>query len=349
MDGKRFIPTDTGRIVNSFLTQHFDRYVDYDFTAKLEDELDAISRGEKDWVPVLEAFWGDFRDRVKEKEENVTRAEAVQSRELGPDPQSGRPVSVRLGRFGPIVQIGTKDDEEKPRFAGLLPGQKMDKVTLEEALELFKLPRDLGETPEGEPVMVNIGRFGPYVKYGSKYASLGPDDDVWTIELPRALEVVAEKKKKDAERFIKSFDAEGIQVLNGRYGPYVTDGNKNAKIPKETDPKSLTLEQCQELIAAAPERKGRGRKGAAKSTGKTAAKSSSKAEGKTASKTSAKSTAKSTSAKKPATKKKATASKTGAKKTTAKKTPAKKSSTAKSAGAGDNRLSAEPSGDRGSE
>ncbi|WP_019593470.1 DNA topoisomerase I [Thioalkalivibrio sp. ALM2T] len=349
MDGKRFIPTDTGRIVNSFLTQHFDRYVDYDFTAKLEDELDAISRGEKDWVPVLEAFWGDFRDRVKEKEENVTRAEAVQSRELGPDPQSGRPVSVRLGRFGPIVQIGTKDDEEKPRFAGLLPGQKMDKVTLEEALELFKLPRDLGETPEGEPVMVNIGRFGPYVKYGSKYASLGPDDDVWTIELPRALEVVAEKKKKDAERFIKSFDAEGIQVLNGRYGPYVTDGNKNAKIPKETDPKSLTLEQCQELIAAAPERKGRGRKGATKSTGKTAAKSSSKAEGKTASKTSAKSTAKSTTTKKTATKKKATASKTGAKKTTVKKTPAKKSSTAKSASAGDNRLSAEPSGDRGSE
>ncbi|WP_019023224.1 MULTISPECIES: DNA topoisomerase I [unclassified Thioalkalivibrio] len=350
MDGKRFIPTDTGRIVNSFLTQHFDRYVDYDFTAKLEDELDAISRGEKDWVPVLEDFWGDFRDRVKEKEENVTRAEAVQSRELGPDPQSGRPVSVRLGRFGPIVQIGTKDDEEKPRFAGLLPGQKMDKITLDEALELFKLPRDLGETPEGEPVMVNIGRFGPYVKYGSKYASLGPDDDVWTIELPRALEIVAEKKQKDAERFIKSFDEEGIQVLNGRYGPYVTDGNKNAKIPKETDPKSLTLAQCQELIAAAPERKGRGRKGASKSTAKSS--------GKTASKSS---TAKKTSTKKAATTKKA-ASKTGTKKTavkksTSKKAPAKKATTAKSGGAksdsgdnaGDSRLSAQPSGDRGSE
>ncbi|MGM0552240.1 MAG: DNA topoisomerase I [Pseudomonadota bacterium] len=352
MDGKRFIPTDTGRIVNSFLTQHFDRYVDYDFTAKLEDELDAISRGEKDWVPVLEDFWYDFRDRVKEKEENVTRAEAVQSRELGPDPKSGRPVSVRLGRFGPIVQIGTKDDEEKPRFAGLLPGQKMDKITLDEALELFKLPRDLGETPEGEPVMVNIGRFGPYVKYGSKYASLGPDDDVWTIELPRALEIVAEKKKKDAERFIKSFDDEGIQVLNGRYGPYVTDGNKNAKIPKETDPKSLTLEQCQELIAAAPERKGRGRKGAAKSTAKSSGKTAARAAGKTATKSTSKSSGtKKTPPKKAATSKKA-ASKTGTKKTAAKKSPAKKSGGAKSGNggnAGDSRLSAQPSGDRGSE
>jgi DNA topoisomerase-1 len=344
MDGKRFIPTDTGRIVNSFLTQHFDRYVDYDFTAKLEDELDAISRGEKDWVPVLEDFWGDFRDQVKEKEENVTRAEAVQSRELGTDPQSGRPVSVRLGRFGPIVQIGTKDDEEKPRFAGLLPGQKMDKITLDEALELFKLPRDLGETPEGEPVMVNIGRFGPYVKYGSKYASLGPDDDVWTIELPRALEIVAEKKQKDAERFIKSFDEEGIQVLNGRYGPYVTDGKKNAKIPKETDPKSLTLAQCQELIAAAPERKGRGRKGASKSTAKSSGKAASK------------SASKSSTTKKAATSKAGT-KKTAAKKSTSKKAPAKKATTAKSGSAksgsggnaGDSRLSAQPSGDRGSE
>ena len=346
MDGKRFIPTDTGRIVNAFLTRHFDRYVDYDFTAKLEDELDAISRGEKDWVPVLEDFWGDFRDRVKEKEETVTRAEAVQSRELGTDPQSGRPVSVRLGRFGPIVQIGTKDDEEKPRFAGLLPGQKMDKITLEEALELFKLPRELGETPEGEPVLVNIGRFGPYVKYGSKYASLGPDDDVWSIELPRALEIVAEKKKKDAERFIKSFDEEGIQVLNGRYGPYVTDGKKNAKIPKEQDPKALTLEQCQELIAAAPERKGRGRKGAAaKSSGaKGATKSAGKAttaKGKTASK------ARSTTAKSTTTKDKGKSATT--KKAATSKKPASGKGSGKSASGGsDAGVSAKSSGGRGS-
>jgi len=344
MDAKRFIPTDTGRIVNAFLTRHFDRYVDYDFTAELEDELDAISRGEKDWVPVLEDFWYNFRDQVKEKEENVTRAEAVQSRELGTDPKSGRPVSVRLGRFGPIVQIGTKDDAEKPRFAGLLPGQKMDKITLDEALELFKLPRELGETPEGEPVMVNIGRFGPYVKYGSKYASLGPDDDVWNIELPRALEIVAEKKKKDAERFIKSFDEAGIQVLNGRYGPYVTDGKKNAKIPKETDPGSLTLAQCQELIAAAPERKGRGRKGA----NKTAAKSTEKSGGKSA--------AKSTSAKKPAAATKTKTKASGTQKTDTKKATAQKAGTKSSSKAGpkskrsdDSRLSAQSPSDRGSD
>lgn len=257
MDGKRFLPTDIGRIVNSFLTQHFSRYVDYDFTAKLEDELDEIARGEKEWIPVLERFWTGFHQQVEEKAASVTRAEAVQSRDLGTDPKSGRPVSVRMGRFGPIVQIGTKDDEEKPRFAGLLPGQKMDQVTLDEALTLFKLPRELGTTEDGEPVLVNVGRFGPYVKYGSKYASLGPDDDVWNIELERALEIVAEKKAFDAAKYIKSFPAEGIEVLNGRYGPYITDGTKNAKIPKDREPASLSLAECQELLAAAPDRRGR--------------------------------------------------------------------------------------------
>jgi DNA topoisomerase I len=160
------------------------------------------------------------------------------------------------------VQIGTKDDEEKPRFAGLRPGQKMDSISLEEALELFKLPRELGETPEGEPVSVNIGRFGPYVKFGNRYASLKPDDDPFTIELSRALELVAEKKEADANKYIRVFEEAGVQVLNGRYGPYITDGSKNARIPKDRDPKSLTLEECQALLAAAPERKGR--RGAAK-------------------------------------------------------------------------------------
>ena len=272
MDGKRFLPTDIGRIVNAFLTQHFTRYVDYDFTAKLEDELDEIARGEKDWIPVLERFWNGFREQVEDKAASVTRAEAVQSRELGTDPKSGRPVSVRMGRFGPIVQIGTKDDEEKPRFAGLLPGQKMDQVTLEEALALFRLPRELGETPEGEPVQVNVGRFGPYVKYGRKFASLGQDDDVWTIELPRALEIIAEKKALDAQKYIRSFPDAGIEVLNGRFGPYVTDGRKNAKIPKDRAPEDLTLEECRELLAATPERRGRRSvKGSAGASAKSAA------------------------------------------------------------------------------
>jgi DNA topoisomerase-1 len=261
MEGKRFHPTDIGRIVNSFLTQHFTRYVDYDFTANLEDELDEISRGEKDWIPVLEGFWKGFSTQVEDKAASVSRAEAVQSRDLGTDPASGRPVSVRMGRYGPIVQIGTKDDEEKPRFAGLLPGQKMDQVSLDEALALFQLPRDLGETPDGEPVQVNVGRFGPYVKYGRKFASLGPDDDVWNIELSRALEIIGEKKALDAQKHINSFPSAGIEVLNGRYGPYITDGKKNARIPKDREPAELTLEECQALLAAAPERRARaGRK-----------------------------------------------------------------------------------------
>ncbi|MCG5502013.1 DNA topoisomerase I, partial [Ectothiorhodospira lacustris] len=260
---RRFVPTDIGRIVNTFLTQHFTQYVDYDFTARLEDELDEISRGEKDWIPVMEGFWSRFHEQVKEKDASVTREEAVQAREIGTDPQSGRPVSVRMGRYGPFVQIGTKEDEEKPRFAGLRPGQKMDSITLDEALALFQLPRELGETPEGEPVSVNIGRFGPYVKFGSRYASLKKEDDPYTIELPRALELVAEKKEIDANRFIQVFEEAGIQVLNGRYGPYITDGSKNARIPKDADPKALTLEQCRTLLAAAPEKKGRGTKKAA--------------------------------------------------------------------------------------
>ncbi|MFP4160973.1 MAG: DNA topoisomerase I [Ectothiorhodospira sp.] len=280
LENRRFVPTDIGRIVNNFLTQHFTRYVDYDFTARLEDELDEISRGEKDWIPVMEGFWQRFSEQVKDKETSVTREEAVQAREIGTDPKSGRPVSVRMGRYGPFVQIGTKDDEEKPRFAGLRPGQKMDGITLDEALALFKLPRELGETPEGEPVSVNIGRFGPYVKFASRYASLGKEDDPYTIELPRALELVAERKRIDAERFIKSFEDEGIQVLNGRYGPYITDGSKNARVPKDREPKGLTLEECRELLAAAPERKGRGRRGAAaKKTAKTPAKDTGKATG----------------------------------------------------------------------
>jgi DNA topoisomerase-1 len=256
IESRRFFPTDIGRLVTRFLTKHFYQYVDYDFTARLEDELDEISRGEKDWVPVMDAFWKPFDELVKDKEESVTREEAVEARELGTHPKSGKPVSVRMGRYGPFVQVGTRDDEEKPLFAGLRPGQKMDQITLEDALELFKLPRDLGETPEGEKVSASIGRFGPYVKYGSKYVSI-KGEDPHIIELDQALEFIAKKKEEDANKFIKEFEAEGIQVLNGRYGPYVTNGKKNAKIPKDVEPESLTLEQCQEMIAKAPVRKAR--------------------------------------------------------------------------------------------
>ena len=295
MDAKRFIPTDIGRIVNGFLTEHFTQYVDYDFTAKLEDDLDEVSLGHKDWVPLLDEFWRPFTKLCVEKEESVTREQVAQARELGTDPKSGKPVTVRMGRYGPFVQIGTKDDEEKPKFAGLRPGQKMNDIDLETALELFKLPRKLGETPDGLPVSASIGRFGPYVRYGDKYVSIRGDDDPYTIELPRALELIEEKKIADANRIILDFEEEGIQVLNGRYGPYITNKKKNARVPKDREPKSLTLEECIELLAAAPER---GRRGKKKTTAKKAAK-------KKTAKKKTKKKAKKKAAKKKAAKKKA--------------------------------------------
>src|SRR5262245_13213835 len=222
MDARRFIPTDIGKIVNRFLTDHFHRYVEYGFTADMEDELDAVSRGEEEWTIPLQKFWKPFINQVEHTEKNVTREQVAQARELGRDPASGKPVTVRMGRFGPFVQIGTKDDEEKPRFAGLRPGQKMDAIQLADALELFKLPRTLGTTAEGETVLTAIGRFGPYVKYGSKYVSM-KEDDPYTVTLERALELIQAKVIADANRIIQDFAEQKIQVLNGRYGPYVTD------------------------------------------------------------------------------------------------------------------------------
>ena len=261
MDNRRFIPTDIGKIVGGFLSKHFHKYVEYGFTAALEDELDAVSRGEEDWTEPLKKFWKPFITQVEHIEKNVSREEVAQARELGKDPVSGKPVTVRMGRYGPFVQIGTKDDEEKPKFAGLRPGQKMDLIKLPEALELFKLPRKLGVTADGESVEANIGRFGPYIKFGAKYVSLKPPDDPYTVELERALECIRLKKEADANRIIQDFGVDNIQVLNGRYGPYITDGKRNARMPKDTDPKSVTLETCRELLAVAPLRGSRfGRK-----------------------------------------------------------------------------------------
>ena len=251
IESRRFTATDIGKIVSRFLTQYFTTYVDYDFTAKMEDSLDSVAAGEQEWVPLLDRFWKPFIELVNHTETSVSREEVAQARDLGIDPASGKPMSVRMGRFGPFVQIGTKDDEEKPRFAGLRPGQKMDAITHEQALELFKLPRKLGQTAAGEDIVANTGRFGPYVKYGAKYVSLKTDDP-YEITPERALEVIREKEIADANRLILDFPDAGIQVLNGRYGPYITDKQRNAKIPKDRDPKSLTLPECQALLAAAP-------------------------------------------------------------------------------------------------
>jgi len=313
LETRRFYPTDIGRIVNRFLTEHFTQYVDYNFTANLENELDEISRGEKAWIPVLEAFWKPFHELVEDKDKSVTREEVMQARVIGTDEKTGKPVSVRMGRFGPFVQIGHRDDEEKPQFASLRPGQKMDSVTFEDALELFKLPRALGETEEGEAISTNFGRFGPYVKYGSKFVSLPKDNnDPYTVTLEQALELIAAKKQADAEKLIQDYPDEGIQVLNGRWGPYVTDKNKNARVPKDVDAKTLTLEDCVRMLAEAPERKGRGKKAAPKKAEKTT-------------KTAAK---KKPAAKKPAAKK-APVKKAPAKKAATKKAPAKKKPAAK--------------------
>ena len=250
LEKRRFKPTDIGRIVNRFLTQHFEHYVNYEFTARLEDELDAVSRGEQEWKPLMREFWEDFQRQLDEKSA-VSREEVIQARELGIDPQSGKPVSVRLGRFGPLAQIGNRDDAEKPRFAGLLPGQSIENITLEEALDLFKLPRFLGETPQGEKVSANIGRFGPYIQYGKKYVSL-KEDDPYSISLERALQLIEEKKIADANKTIKTFNNSTVQILNGRYGPYITNGKTNARIPKGREPEKLTLAECQELLDKAP-------------------------------------------------------------------------------------------------
>jgi DNA topoisomerase-1 len=268
IESRRFTATDIGKIVSRFLTQYFTTYVDYDFTAKMEDSLDAVATGEQEWVPLLDKFWKPFIKLVNHTESSVSREEVAQARDLGTDPASGKPMSVRMGRFGPFVQIGTKDDADKPRFAGLRPGQKMDQISHADALVLFQLPRKLGVTERGEEITANTGRFGPYVKYGAKYVSLKTDDP-YTITQERALEVIRDKEIADANRLILDFPDVGIQVLNGRYGPYITDKTRNAKIPKDREPKSLTLAECQSLLAAAPLRKW-GRK-SAKGSGKAGA------------------------------------------------------------------------------
>jgi DNA topoisomerase-1 len=255
---KRFVPTDLGKIVNRFLTGNFERYVDFGFTAAMEDELDNISRGEEEWIPVLDRFWAGLKKQIDDVEANVTRSDVAMARDLGIDPVSGRPVSVRYGKYGAFAQMGTRDDEEKPKFASLRPGQRMDDVTLADALELFQLPRTLGTMPDGQPIKVAVGRFGPYAQYGTKkYVSLKKEDDPYTITLERAIELIHEKQQIEANRIIRDFPEAGIQVLNGRYGPYITDGKKNGKIPKDREPASLTLEECQAIIAAAPVRTGR--------------------------------------------------------------------------------------------
>ncbi|WP_083960922.1 DNA topoisomerase I [Thermomonas fusca] len=265
LDGRAFKPTDIGRAVGKFLSSHFSKYVDYDFTANLEDELDAVSRGEEDWIPLMEKFWGPFKALVDDKKATLDKADAGSVRVLGSDPASGRPLSARIGRFGPLVQIGTVEDEEKPRFASLKPGQSIFNITLDEALMLFEMPRKLGVDGSGEEVSVGIGRFGPFAKRGSSYASLKKEDDPYVIDLARAIFLIEEKEEIARNRVIKEWPGHDVQVLNGRFGPYISDGKLNGKIPKDREPASLSLEETLKLLeeTGKPARKGFGAKKAA--------------------------------------------------------------------------------------
>ncbi|MEB2034373.1 DNA topoisomerase I [Xanthomonas campestris pv. campestris] len=261
MEGRSFRPTDVGRAVSKFLSGHFTRYVDYDFTANLEDDLDAVSRGEAEWIPLMEKFWGPFKELVEDKKDSLDKTDAGSVRVLGADQVSGKEVSARIGRFGPMVQIGTVEDEDKPTFASLRPGQSIYSISIEDALELFKMPRALGQDKD-QDVSVGIGRFGPFARRGSVYASLKKEDDPYTIDLARAVFLIEEKEEIARNRVIKEFDGSDIQVLNGRFGPYISDGKLNGKIPKDREPASLTFEEVQQLLAdtGKPVRKGFGAK-----------------------------------------------------------------------------------------
>ncbi|MFW2525538.1 type I DNA topoisomerase [Aliarcobacter butzleri] len=246
-EDNKLIPTQTGEIVNSFLVDHFSNIVDLGFTAKIEEEFDEIAEGKIAWEEVMKNFYGGFKKTIDEKESSVSKEDYVQVNELGIDPKSGKPVSARVGRFGPFVQIGTKDDEEKPKFVAIPDNLNMDTITLEEALFLFNLPRVVGNTENGDEIKANIGRFGPYLQVKTKFYSLKTDDP-YTIDLNRALEIIKDIDEAKEKSTIKTFDKEKIQILVGQYGPYIKQGRKNFKIPKGKNAEELTLEECLEII-----------------------------------------------------------------------------------------------------
>ena len=253
-DQNKLIPTDIGKVVSDFLVKHFAEVMDYDFTKNIENELDDIAEGSKGRVEVLRHFYGPFH-RLVEASADVSRAEASQARPVGTDPKSGRVIYARFGRYGAMLQKGENSDDEKPDFAKLPTGTTIDTVTLEQAIEAFKLPRLVGQTADGQDIKANIGRFGPYIQIGKLFVSIKPLDP-HDITLEQALEAYAEKLKTEAERNIADF-GDGIKILKGRYGPYITDGKKNAKIPKDTEPATITHAQAKKLLKEAPAAKKR--------------------------------------------------------------------------------------------
>lgn len=310
----KLFPTNTAMVVNDFLVEHFPDITDFSFTSNVEQEFDEIATGKLEWKKMIDNFYKPFHKKVKVTE-LVERSAAGKNRELGVDPKTGKNVYVKLGKFGAYVQVGENPDDnggEKPKFASLRPGQFIENISLEDALELMKLPRQMGDFEE-KPVVVAIGRFGPYVSHDKKFVSIPKDLDPYTITYDKAVELIHNKRIADANRTIKTFPENAdIQVLNGRFGPYIKAGTKNVKIPKDKVPEELTLEECVELAANAPERKGRFGRFGAKKTVAPPSESATKAPKKTA--------AKKTAAKKTLTKPaRATDGKTAVKKVTIKK------------------------------
>ena len=243
----KLLPTDIGIVVNDFLLDFFPEIMDYNFTATVEKDFDEIADGKRVWSELISDFYKDFEPKI----DNIVQTKSehkVGERILGNDPASGKPISVKIGRFGPIVQIGSATDEEKPRFAQMKPGQTLETITLEEALSLFSLPRTLGEYDE-TAVTIGAGRFGPYIKFGSAYVTLPKTHDPLTVSLEEAIELIEAKRKAEAERVIKSFEEKPeLQVLNGRFGPYIAFDGNNYKLPKNVIPAELTLEECIDIV-----------------------------------------------------------------------------------------------------
>ena len=257
----KLLPTDIGTVVNDFLMEHFPEIMDYNFTARVESQFDQIAEGREEWTSMMHNFDHDFEPTVR-KVMNARSEHKAGERELGVDPLSHRPVFVKIGRFGPVVQIGSADDEVKPRFAQLPSGKSIETITLDEALELFRLPRNIGEY-EGDIVTIGSGRFGPYVQHGGKYVSLPKEMDPMTVTLADAIKLIAEKREQERQRHIKSFEEDStMQVLNGRFGPYITCDGKNYRLPKSLHERAaqLTYAECKEIVDKAPEPKARRKK-----------------------------------------------------------------------------------------
>ncbi len=249
----KLFPTDIGMLVNQFLIMNFSEILDYHFTANVEKEFDEIADGKKAWNQVIREFYSPFHNQVSKV---LAESERVKGeRLLGIDPESGKNVYVKLGKFGPLVQIGESDDVDKPRFAGFKKGQSLDTITLDEALALFRLPRTVGELG-GKPLVIGTGRFGPYVRHGSDFYSLGKNNDPYTIGAAECVKIIEEKRRKEVEKVIKVFDLrDDVKVLNGRWGAYIAVGKNNYRIPKGTEPSALSLDECLKIAQAAPEKK----------------------------------------------------------------------------------------------